>query len=72
MGACVITKQPTDSNPAENDDSNDDVEEYDNDDDSNVEGEDDDQAEGNVDGEDDADTITPPELPSPALNQLFD
>ena len=48
------------------DDSNDDGEENDNDDDSNDDGEDDDQAEGNDDGEDDDDTITPPELPSPA------
>ena len=47
-------------------DSDDDGEENDNDDDSNDDGEDDDQAEGNDDGEDDDDTITPPELPSPA------
>ena len=46
------------------DDSNDDGEENDNDDDSNDDGEDDDQAEGNDDEDDD--TITPPELPSPA------
>jgi hypothetical protein len=39
LGACIITKQPTDTNPIGNDDSNDDAEEHDNDDDSNDEGE---------------------------------
>jgi segregation and condensation protein B len=52
LGACVITKQPTDSNPTENDDSNDDAEEHDNDDDSNDDGEENDNNDdSNDDGE---------------------